>query len=142
MDPESARIEHLKLIQDIIARLGRNSFAIKAVAATVVAAVIAATVSSRSPLIAAYAGLPVAMFWMLDAFYLLRERRYRKLYDLARRGSPPEPGDQTYFSMSVDRENQGDGGLIKIAFSATLLIFYVSLLAILALAAAVESLDK
>lgn len=34
MDPEAARIEHLKLIQEIIARMGRNSFAIKAGAVT------------------------------------------------------------------------------------------------------------
>ena len=50
MDPQTARIEHLKLIQAVIARLARNSFAIKSLAVAASAALIAFTASTETPL--------------------------------------------------------------------------------------------
>ena len=40
MDPQTARIEHLKLIQAVISRLARNSFAIKSLAVAASAGII------------------------------------------------------------------------------------------------------
>ena len=52
MDAEEARVEHLKLIQAVVNRLGRNSFAIKSAAAAASAVLVAFTASANSPLAA------------------------------------------------------------------------------------------
>ena len=49
MSPRSPGIEHLKLIQAIVNRLGRNSFAIKSAAAAVAAGLVALTTSTSTP---------------------------------------------------------------------------------------------
>ena len=77
MSPEMARIEHLKLIQAIINRLGRNSFAIKSAAA---AALVALTASTSAP-VAALARIAILPVWMLHAHFLAEERGFRRLYD-------------------------------------------------------------
>lgn len=74
------RTEHLKLIQSVVDRLARNSFALKGWTVTVAAALLgfAAKDSERSfALLAMYV---VVAFGLLDAYYLALERRYRALY--------------------------------------------------------------
>ena len=87
MDTETARVEHLKLVQGIVNRIGRNSFAIKSAAATAVAVLVAFTASTDSP-VAALAGLAVLPLWLLDARFLKQERDFRRVYDNIRRGPP------------------------------------------------------
>lgn len=75
--------EQLKMIQAIIDRMARNSFALKGWTVTLVAALIglAAADSNRSfALIAVYA---VVVMASLDAYYLAIERRYRTFYSVA-----------------------------------------------------------
>ena len=50
MDRETARIENLKLIQAVIARLARNSFAIESATVDASAALIALVAITGSPL--------------------------------------------------------------------------------------------
>ena len=97
---EAARIEHLKLIQAVIARLGRNSFAIKSTAAAVSAVLVAFTASVGSPL-AALGGFAILSLWLLDGYFLWQERAFRRLYDSVRTESPAEPGTGDYFTMDV-----------------------------------------
>ena len=130
MSPETARIEHLKLIQAVINRLGRNSFAIKSAAAAASAALVAFTASTGSP-VAALAGLAILLLWMLDARFLAEERGFRSLYDSVREGSPPEYGSDDYFNMEVLSPAKGSGGPIRVAASPSLYLFYVPLLVLL-----------
>lgn len=138
MVTESARIEHLKLIQAVIARMARNSFAIKAAASTITAALVAVTVGSGIPLAAA-GGLPLAMLWILDGYYLRQERLFRELFDFVRTGQPPEPSSEAYFSMKTEDFHSKAGSLQRILIRRTLLAFYIPLLLILALGAVLVS---
>ncbi len=138
-DSESARIEHLKLIQAVIARMARNSFAIKAAASTITAALVAVTAGSGTPL-AAIGGIPLIMLWLLDGYYLRQERLFRELFDFVSTGQPPEPGSEAYFSMKTEGLHSKAGSLQRILVRGTLLAFYVPLLLILALSAILVSL--
>ena len=80
MDMDIGKIEHLKMIQDVIKRMANNSLQIKCWCLAIVSASI---VLSRSSLIVACI-LPVVLFCYLDVNYLSLERSYRDLYDEVR----------------------------------------------------------
>jgi hypothetical protein len=95
-------VERLKLIQAIIDRMARNSFALKGWAVTLTGALLSLTAArqdSTIALIAIYALLALAV---LDAYYLALERAYRSLYKHAAsepdtewqlRADTPQPKD-------------------------------------------------
>lgn len=134
MNAESARVEHLRFIQDIIGRMARNSFAIKAASTTIVAALVAVALSANY-LAAAFGGIPLVMFWLLDAFYLGQERLFRVLYNTVRRGPPPELGSEGYFSMDIKADRRPVRETLATMVTRTLLTFYVPLLTLLGLVA-------
>ena len=136
MDPETARIEHLKLVQGIVNRIGRNSFAIKSAAATAVAVLVAFTASTDSP-VAALAGLAVLPLWLLDARFLKQERNFRRLYDTIRRGPPSECGADDYFTMDVGIEVERVESMWRVAAGLSLSLFYAPLLLLIAVSAVV-----
>lgn len=129
MDIETARIEHLKLIQGIIERMGRNSFAIKAGAVTISAAV--AAVAPGSTFVVSIGGVVlILVLWALDAFYLRQERAFRGLYDKIRTGLPADFGNQDYFSMAAEPDRSRVARIrstLSSMFAASLLILYVAL---------------
>ena len=88
---EAARIEHLKLIQAVIARLGRNSFAIKSTAAAVSAVLVAFTASVGSPL-AALGGFAILSLWLLDGYFLWQERAFSPNPPMDRDGRREDSG--------------------------------------------------
>ena len=136
MSAEAARIEHLKLIQAIVARLGRNSFAIKSTAAAVSAALVAFTASVGSPF-AALGGFAVLSLWLLDARFLRQERSFRHLYNSVRTGSPKEPGSDDYFTMDVTSAVRRSDSLFRVAVSLSLTMFYTPLLSLIGVSAAI-----
>ena len=137
MDSEAARIEHLKLIQTVIARLGRNSFAIKSTAAAVSAALVAFTASVGSPF-AALGGFAVLSLWLLDAYFLWQERGFRRLYDSIRTESSAEPGTGDYFTMDVSTAaTRPSDNLLRVAVSLSLSFFYVPLLILVGVSAGI-----
>ena len=94
-ESESIRIAHLAMLQGVIARMGSNSFTLKALAATFASAAIAvmATAQKSSPYYAVAALVPIIIFWLMDAQYLRYERSYRKLFERVRRGEEVEAYD-------------------------------------------------
>jgi hypothetical protein len=97
-----ANVERLKLIQSLIERMARNSFALKGWTVTVMAALLglAAHQSDRRfGLIAIYVLVALAG---LDAYYLALERSYRRLYDSA--VTAPE----TEWGLRADRVTLAD----------------------------------
>lgn len=72
------------MIEDVIARLASNSFALKGWAVTLVVAIFGLTWDNVSRGVCLIALLPVLAFWGLDAYYLGLERRKRKLYNKVR----------------------------------------------------------
>ena len=139
MDPETARIEHLKLIQAIIERMARNSFAVRAIASTIVAGLVAVTFGADVPVVAAFGAGPVALLWAIDGYYLSAERQFRLRYDHARIGVPPAPGSESYFAMGVKVAGGGWRGVFGAMFSRPGILFYVSLFLVLAVVATVAA---
>lgn len=74
-------IKHLELVQSVISRMAQHSFQVKGWSVTVVTAICALAAKESSPGLAALAMFPAIAFWCLDAYYLRRERLYRKLYE-------------------------------------------------------------
>lgn len=131
MNYETERqIAHLAMIQAIIARMAANSFALKTLAITLCAGVIALIGAVQNPnkiyLLAAIG--PVLVFGWLDAKYLRLERMYRKLYDDVRKGGEMEP-----FDMRVDRYEAQVDPTTRIAATWSVSWLYGTLLAVLAL---------
>lgn len=75
-----AKLKHLEFIQNVITRMNSNSFLIKGWAITLVSALfaLAAKDANINYVLISYIVIPV--FWVLDGFYISRERQYRDLY--------------------------------------------------------------
>lgn len=75
------KIKHLEFIQNIITRMNSNSFTIKGWMITIVSALLALYANSSNEIFMFIAIVPAFIFWLLDAFYLTQERRFRCLYN-------------------------------------------------------------
>ncbi len=129
-DRTERQIAHLAMIQAIIARMASNSFALKSLAVTLCAGVIALIGAVPNPSWKYFisAAGPVLVFGWLDASYLRLERLYRKLYDDVRKGVEMEP-----FDMRVDRYDAQVDSTARIAAAWSVSWLYGTLLAVLAL---------
>ena len=74
------KIKHLEMIEKIIERMAKNCFQLKGWAMTLVTIVgaLGAKDSDKRFILIAFA--PILGFWILDAYYLQQERRYKALY--------------------------------------------------------------
>ena len=77
------KMKHLEFVQGVITRMNTNSFSMKGWMITIVAAFLAVFVGSRdlNELYLFVAVIPTSLFWILDSYYLMLERKYRRLYD-------------------------------------------------------------
>ena len=67
---DNTTIKNLELIQSVIDRMGRNSFAYKGWAVTLVSAIFALAAKEGNPQYLLIALLPSFAFWGLDGYYL------------------------------------------------------------------------
>ena len=86
-----ADLEHLKLIQAVTSRLAGNSFLLKGWAVTLVSGLAALAKVDGNDDVAWISCGVVAVFAVLDGYYLALERAYRKLYE-QQAGANPAPG--------------------------------------------------
>lgn len=128
------QVRHLETVQHVITRLAGNSFALKALAGTIAAAVIAyaGATTNSSPWVAGAGMLPAVVFWLMDAQYLRLERLFRKLYDGVRQGEVDEP-----FDMNFTRYDSQVEPLWRIAKSWSVLWFYLTLVLVLTVVAVI-----
>lgn len=71
---------HLEFIQGVINRLSSNTFLFKGWSITIIGAVFTAMIATNNnDFLWLILGI-VLMFWAIDAYYLMLERGYRKLY--------------------------------------------------------------
>jgi hypothetical protein len=110
---DNDRVEHLKLIQAVVARMAGNSTQLKTWGVTIVAA-LAALATKEAERAFIYVGfIPILAFGILDAYYLAFEQQFRDLYDLVRRGNaevepfgmtlPPGTTKATVFDTLLSR---------------------------------------
>lgn len=128
MDAE--KIKHLEMIQAIITRMNTNSFHLKGLAITIVAAILAVYASTQKLdfiLIAIF--LPI-IFWFLDTYYLQMERKFRGLYnDVARVSDKPK--DIKLFAMRPDLYTGGKYAYFCVLFSKTIWPVYLPIIVLL-----------
>lgn len=118
MAAEERIFKHLEFIQATISRKAQNSFAYKGWAITLVSAIIALSQSNNSSGYLA-ALVPLAGFWVLDAYSLRQERLFRCLYDQIRNRQ------DTDFCMNTAPFNTTVAPHWRVAISKSILWFYL-----------------
>ena len=82
LDHESAAVQkHVEIMQDVIRRMADNSRSCKVWCVTLVAATLVLVARTGEPRHALIALTPTVLFYLLDSYYLMLERRFRKSYD-------------------------------------------------------------
>jgi hypothetical protein len=78
----SLRLKYLAMIQTVITRMAANQFTARKWSVALGTAIIGWAISKEAdPTRALVAILPAACFWIMDAYYLSLERRFRNLFD-------------------------------------------------------------
>ena len=115
-------VEHLKMIQAVINRLGRNSLWVKTWSLSlIVAALILIAVHYVHRPHFCFMLIPFVLgFWILDGYFLWQERLFRKVYDDIRVQS------DTDFQMDLlKHRDKPKCSWVSAIFSITLVIFYI-----------------
>ena len=121
-----AKIAHLGFIQAIITRMGLNSFLLKGWSVTLVAAIFALAAKQADRRFVLLAFFPIAVFWLLDAFFLHQEKLFRRLYELV----ALDKVDSDQFTLDT-KGIKGVPGIASVFFSKTLRLFYGSLVGVI-----------
>jgi len=77
---EEDKRQHLEFIQNIITRMNTNSFQLKGLSITIVSALMAIYASNHKLIFILIGIPPTILFWFLDSYYLLQERKFRGVY--------------------------------------------------------------
>lgn len=78
LNPDSPAVQaHIGLLQGVISRMAANSASCKGLCVTLVAAVLVLAADRAAPGKLLVALIPVAIFWWVDAYYLMLERHFR-----------------------------------------------------------------
>jgi len=107
------QLKHLEFIQNVITRMNSNSFSIKGWMITIVSAFLALYASSKNIDYILFAIPIVIVFWLLDSYYLLQERKFRALYN-DKAGLNINPKDVKDFEMNPALYTKNDD--IKYSF--------------------------
>ncbi len=121
--------KHLEFIQNIITRMNTNSFQIKSLAITIVAAFLGIYASTQLLSFILIGLFPTLILWFLDSYYLQQERKFRGLYnDVAGIASKNviKP-----FGMPINLYNGGSFSYCNVLFSKTILGFYLPIILLL-----------
>lgn len=73
-------MKHLEMIENVIQRMGSNSFQLKGWAVSLVAIIGGLAAQGADKRFFLLAFIPLIAFWFLDAYYLQLERKYGVLY--------------------------------------------------------------
>lgn len=80
MTNDEKKIKHLEMIEKIIERMASNSFKLKGWAVTLVSIIGTIVSNAADKRFFWLVSVPIVAFWILDAFYLKTERKYKDLY--------------------------------------------------------------
>jgi hypothetical protein len=115
--------KHLDIIQGVINRMANCSFLIKGWTITITAAIFGLAAKDADVRYVVIAYMVIPFFWLLDAFYLSKERQYRRLYDNVRIKEEKDVD----FLMDTSGYDIGKATWWHSFFSKTLNIFYIPL---------------
>ena len=103
--------------------MAKNSFLLKGWVLTLTTALIAISVKESEINFLFISIIPVFIFWFLDSYYLKQEKLFRKLYDEVRL----KEEKKVDFSLKTN----GEETICNSFFSITLLLFYLSIIALI-----------
>ena len=119
------KLKHLEFIQAAINRMANNSFLLKGWVVTLTGGLLALTFKEVDPRYLYISLAVLGLFWLLDSYYLARERSFVQLYNHVRK----EPEEAVDFSMDTNAFGSRLCWLAA-AFSKTMLLFYGGLLTV------------
>ena len=115
-------LKEVELIEDIIKRMGSNSFLVKGWTITLVVA----SLLLKGPRYQAWiAFIPLLMFWFLDAYFLWQEKMYRELFAWVVNNRLKTTDH--LFDLNANRFKDVVQSKYRIMLSTTLLWFYGSI---------------
>ena len=117
--------KHLELIQAVITRMAGNSFVIRGWSVTLVSALFALAAKDADHKFVVVSYFPCILFWVLDAYYLSQERKFRSFYDSVRNKV------NTDFSMSTSATTRPEDSWHRSFFSKTMLIFHGAIIGVI-----------
>lgn len=121
--------KEIELIQSCVARMAQNSFTIKGLSLTCIS-IVGAILVGNCWIVKLALLLPIIAFWWLDAYYLHRERLFRKLYSwvVEKRLS----GNKEYlFDLNPNRFRNDEISLFKCMLRQSNLVYYGMMLVLL-----------
>lgn len=124
MDGENKR-SHLNMIQQVITRMGNNSFALKGWSVGMIIAIYAfAGQNSHKAVVVTL--IPLIVFWFLDSYYLTLERKFRALYNDVRLKKEDEIDfDMNFDNIILSMKDLKKYGFVNVFISKTILPFYL-----------------
>jgi len=130
--------KHLEFIQGAINRMASNLFLLKGWTITLIAGLFALSAKDAKVTYFVIAYFPAFVFWALDGYFLMQERRFRSLYDHVRQ----LPETQIDFSMDTEPFKKLPRNTYTAALmSQTLKAYYGSLIVVLAIVMAAILLE-
>jgi len=128
MEQGENKRKHLQFIQDIVTRMGGNSFLLRGWSVSLITAIVGFALKSEGATYGTYllftAIFLVIVFWLLDAYYLSYERAYRCLYkEVAKMAE-----EDINYSLNASEYVKGDNTWFASIFSPVFLVFYLPVL--------------
>ncbi len=118
------KIKHLEMIQSIIEKMSRNSFQLKGWTMTLIVATVTLSSKDSDRRYILFSIVPAIGFWVLNAYYLMIERKYTELYDQVRQRS----NDEIDFSMKTDHISENRTKYLKCLFARSNSLFYLTII--------------
>lgn len=121
------KVEHLKMIQSIIDRMGNNSFMLKGWGIGVMIAIFAFAGKGKEAECVIFTIIPLIIFWLLDSYYLFLERKYRDLYNEVRNKDENEINfDMNPNEVKIKLSDVNKKSYFSAIFSKTTMMFYIT----------------
>ncbi len=121
------KIKHLEFIQNVINRLANNSFLIKGWTITVSLTGFGFFVTKKEPKFLFLIVFSVLVFWILDSYYLHREKKFRNLYEFLIANSSGNNKRLGNLSMDTTKINKTSPSLLCVIFSFPNALVYIAI---------------
>ena len=108
------KLKHLEFIQNTITRMSTNSFIIKGWAITLISALFVLSQKDTNKNYVVLTHLAIPVFWYLNSYFLLQERKYREHYNIVRQKDEL----RIDFSMDASMYNSGRNTILSCLFDA------------------------
>ena len=120
------KIAHLQMIQDIITRMGQNSFQIKGWAIGIMIAIFSFAGEQTDTKCILFTIVPLIIMWFLDSYYLQLERKFRYLYNDVRQTDDDRNFDMNFNNIKIQIKDSYRLCYFKVLFSMTEVVFYLT----------------